>query len=354
MAQTAHGPNGAAGTARPLAGARAWLITDGKTGMDVQVAGVAEELGVLAEVKRVDPKGLWRFAAPWGPVQPSDRLGKPGSAFMPPWPDIAIATGRLSIPYIRAIRKAAGPRTFTVVLQDPKTGPDTADLIWVPAHDRRRGFNVITTLTAPHSFTAERFARLRQSPPPAIAALPAPRIAVVLGGKNAVYRFTEEDDQRFGMALKSLAALGVSFMVTPSRRTHKRLLDVVTWATAGSPRMIWDGSGDNPYPDFLAQADSLIVTADSVNMTGEATATGRPVYVFAPSGGSAKFSRFHEALHAYGATRPLPASFERLESWSYAPLLSAHVIAAEIEQRWSKRRQALPGLFHDGRKTAQD
>ena len=129
MAQTAHGPNGAAGTARPLAGARAWLITDGKTGMDVQVAGVAEELGVLAEVKRVDPKGLWRFAAPWGPAQPSDRLGKPGSAFMPPWPDIAIATGRLSIPYIRAIRKAVSDAGATCVFAEPQFEPKLISVV---------------------------------------------------------------------------------------------------------------------------------------------------------------------------------------------------------------------------------
>ena len=41
-------------------------------------------------------------------------------------------------------------------------------------------------------------------------------------------------------------------------------------------------------------------------MTGEPCATGKPVYVFAPEGGSPKFTRFHEALRRHGATRPLP------------------------------------------------
>ena len=58
---------------RPLAGARAWLISSGMAGMDVQTRGVAEALGLDYEMKRVDPKGFWRFAAAWGRV-----LASPG------------------------------------------------------------------------------------------------------------------------------------------------------------------------------------------------------------------------------------------------------------------------------------
>jgi mitochondrial fission protein ELM1 len=35
---------------------------------------------------------------------------------------------------------------------DPRTGTNSADLIWVPEHDRRRGPNVLSTLTAPHRY----------------------------------------------------------------------------------------------------------------------------------------------------------------------------------------------------------
>ncbi|MEZ5815746.1 MAG: mitochondrial fission ELM1 family protein [Hyphomicrobiaceae bacterium] len=328
---------------RPLAGLRAWLITDDKAGMKVQAQGVAEALGVRWDLKEVAPKGLWRFSAPYGPLDPRDGIG-PGKLLSPPWPDIAIATGRLSIPYIRALRRQAGVATFTVVLQDPKTGPRTADLIWVPEHDRRRGANVITTLTAPHAFSPERIARLRQSTPDAISGLPGPRVAVILGGKNAVYKFTEADDDRLEASIASLARLGASFLITPSRRSHQRLVRAVTRATENSPRFIWDGTGENPYPAFLAHADLFVVTADSVNMTGEPLVTGRPVYVFEPSGGSAKFRRFHDSLRRYGATRALPAEVKSLDGWSYEPLDSAAQIATAIEERLSRRRGMLSGL----------
>lgn len=333
---TGQTPSAALAAVAGAPGKRCWIITDGKAGMDVQARGVADALEIPYEFKHVAPRGLWAITAPWGPVAPAECFGQPGSLFAPPWPEIAIATGRASIPYIRALKRRAGDATFTVVLQDPKTGPRTADLIWVPAHDTRRGSNVITTLTAPHSFSPARLRALRAVMPPGIAALPSPRIGVILGGKNGVYDFSEADDARFAGSLASLGRLGASFMITPSRRTHQRLIRAASTATAASPRILWDGEGDNPYPQFLAHADALIVTADSVNMCGEACATGKPVFVFAPSGGSAKFSRFHDGLTSAKAVRPLPPHFETIEQWTYPPIDSAANIANEIKARWQR------------------
>lgn len=335
----------AAAPLHPLAGVSCWMISDGKAGHETQARGVADALGVSVEAKRVAPKGPWRWAAPWGPVSPAEKFGQPGSQFAPPWPRIAIAVGRASIPYIRALKRRAGPATFTVVLEDPKAGKSIADFLWVPAHDPLRGANVMTTLTAPHNFSVARLTELRRRVPDAIAALPGPRIAVILGGKNAVYRFKDQDDDRLAGALKSWGDLGASFMITTSRRTHARLLGVVAAATAGRPRIVYTGEGDNPYPEFLAHADALVVTADSVNMTGEACATGRPVYVFTPSGGSGKFRRFHQALRDNGATRELPDRVDVMPEWRYAPLDSSRQIAEEIERRYERRCAMLGGIM---------
>lgn len=333
----------AAGGERPLAGATAWLITDGKTGLDVQVRGVADALGLAYELKHVQPKGFWKLAGSLGLVSPMERFGLPGSRFAPPWPAVVIGAGMASLAYIRTLRRKAGLKTFTVVVQ--KAAPATADVVCAAEHDECRGPNVISTLTSPHTYSPARLAALRRELPPDIVALPHPRIAVILGGKNAVYKFTDRDDDRLQASLRSLGRLGASFLVTPSRRTHDRLCDVVEEATRDRPRIFWDGTGENPYPAFLAHADAFVVTADSVNMTGEACATGRPVYVFTPSEGSPKFRRFHQSLMAYGATRPLPERFDAITTWSYAPLDSANIIAREIERRYLRRRQMLSGLM---------
>jgi uncharacterized protein len=324
-----------------VAGRRGWIISDGKTGNDVQTRGVFDALRLAYEVKHVSPKGIWQALSPWGPVNPAERFGTPHSQFHPPWPEFAISIGRLTTPYIRRLKQLAGLATYTIILQNPKVGPRTADLFWVPEHDTRRGPNVITTLTAPHSFTAQRLRELRATMPPDIAALPSPRVAVLLGGPNGDYAYTNAALTRLGAALQALARQGAGLMITPSRRTPANVAAFVRDAAAGTRHLLWDGEGANPYPDFLGHADAFIAPADSVNMTGEPCATGKPVYVFFPEGGSPKFTRFHEALRRHGATRPLPDPFDRLESWSYTPLSSSDTIAAEIVRRWSKRRQML-------------
>ena len=56
-------------TTETLQGRKAWLITDGKKGMDVQCAGIADALGLDHEFKHVAPTGLRAGLAPWGGVQ---------------------------------------------------------------------------------------------------------------------------------------------------------------------------------------------------------------------------------------------------------------------------------------------
>ncbi len=312
----------------------AWIITDGKAGMNVQCIGVAEALGVKYEFKQVAPFGPWRWMAPRGPVAPWHKAGKTRSPLFEPWPDIAIASGRASIPYLRELKKAAGNKTFTVILQDPRMSSDAADLVWVSEHDKLRGSNVITTITSPHGHSAEKLSSLRSAADELLDSLPSPRIMITLGGGNSVYRYTTKAINRLVRAIKDLCELNASFMITTSRRTHEDLLTAVDLATRNRPRVLWKGEGDNPYDRFLAKADYLVVTGDSVNMTGEACATGRPVYVFKPDGGSEKFDKFHNSLHQYGATRELPERITELQDWTYEPLDSASVIAEEIKRRW--------------------
>lgn len=330
---------------RPLEGLSAWVISDGKAGHEIQCLGVAEALGLKIEVKHIPPPGrLYKVRAPFGPPPRAARFGKGDGLFAPPYPSIAFATGRLTTPYIRALKKKAGLKTFTVILLDPKVSAASADLFWVPEHDKRRGANVVTTLTSPHRFSPARLAELHREMPANIAALPAPRVAVLLGGPNGDYRFTAADEARLIATLGSLSKSGAGLMITASRRTPAALIDAIEAATRDAPRIVFRGTGDNPYAHFLASADAFIVTADSVNMAGEAAATGKPIYVFHPSGGSAKFERYHAALEARGVTRRLPEQGQPLQSWRYEPIDSARLIAAEIARRWGKRAQLLSGI----------
>ena len=318
------------------AGRTGWIFSDGKAGNDAQSLGVAEALGLNVKVIPVQPRGLYKFLSPWAGVARSEKFGAVGRPFAPPWPDFAISIGRLTTPYIRALKKRAGSAVFTIILQDPKVSLKAADLFWVPQHDALRGPNVVTTLTSPHSFTPRRLAGLRKNLPDDIAALGGPRVAVLLGGSNGDYTYSPAALERLARALKDLAHAGASLMITPSRRTQPAIIDCARAATEGHDRIFWNMEGENPYPQFLAHADAFIVPADSVNMTSEPCVTGKPVYVFYPDGGSAKFERYHQALISRGITRRLPEGLVTIENWRYEPLNSAETIAAEIADRWGR------------------
>lgn len=310
--------------------ATAWALSDGKAGDEGQCIAVIEALGLVPDIRRVMPRPPFAWIMPWGGIDPREAASRPGSPIAPPWPDLVVASGRRAVPYLRAVKRLSGGRTFTVFLKDPRTGSGTADLIWVPAHDRLRGENVVVTVTSPHRMSPERLESARAAPDTRLANLTAPRAAVLVGGDSRHHRFTDADRMRFAEALERLAASGLSLMGTLSRRTPPALAAAMRDLFARHGGFLWDGTGPNPYASLLALADAVVVTADSVNMVGEAAATGRPILVFEPSGGHAKIRAFLDALRREGLVHAFTGS---LEGEPYEPLNSTRVIADAILAR---------------------
>jgi hypothetical protein len=316
----------------------AWVLTDGKAGDELQALSIAEALGLDPEIRRVRPRPPFSWLMPWGPIDPRERPGAHNSPLAPPFPDIAIASGRRSVPYLRFAKHASGGRTYTVFLKDPRTGPNAADFIWAPSYDRIRGPNVLTTLTPPHRVSPERLAAARAVPDKRVADLPHPRVAVLAGGDSRHHRFTDADLARFAGDLAAVAETGAGLMITVSRRTPEALRERLKALTREHRGFFWDGEGPNPYVAMLALADFIVVTADSFNMIGEAAATGVPVLVFEPHGGHPKLDTF---LRGLKADRIVHDFRGRLEGNPYKPLNSTFDIANAIAQGVATHRRAL-------------
>lgn len=321
-----------------------WVLTDGKAGDEGQCLGVADALGLSPAIRRVAPRAAFAWAMPWGPIDPRDRPARPASPIGPPFPDLAIASGRRAVPYLRAVKRASGGRTFTVFLKNPRTGCSTADLIWVPEHDRLRGPNVVVTLTPPHRLSPQRLAAARAAPDPRLAGLSRPRVAVLAGGPSRHHAFSDDDVRRLLAGLRRLAEAGASLMITASRRSPSALREALEALAAQHHGFFWNGTGENPYLALLALADAVVVTADSYNMAGEAAATGAPVFVFEPSGGHPKLTAFFKGLERYGAVKPFEG---RLEAWRYKPLDATPIIAEAVADGLSRHRRTL-GLAEPG------
>ena len=323
-----------------------WVVSDGGAGMEVQCLGLAEALGFEPRVKRIQVTKPWRWLPPRlipNPLaaispQGAPRGGPNCDPLAPPWPELLIASGRQTVAPSMAIRRASGGRTFTVQIQNPVVDPAAFDVVVAPRHDRLTGDNVIETLGGLNRVTEARLNAAAARFGPAFAHLPRPLVAVALGGSNRVYRFTRAIARRLGEDLARLCRRdGAGLLVTASRRTDPGILAPLRAALKGCAAEIWDGQGDNPYLGYLGLADAFVVTGDSVNMVCEAATTGKPVHVVELAGGSAKFTRFHQALQQAGATRPFAG---RLEHWSYQPLRDTETAAAEIRRRLTARAEA--------------
>jgi mitochondrial fission protein ELM1 len=293
-----------------------WVLHDGKPGMASQALGLAEATGFGFSEKPLSIRRPWAWLPPQLWLAPLDAAREGGLPLAPPWPDLVIGCGRNTAGPALAIRRASGGCTVAAQIQDPRVGRGEFDLLFVPEHDRLRGPRILITRAALHRVTPERLAAERRRFP-ALEALARPIIGVLIGGSNRTYRL---DLRRLAEIAEMIAAVlrrtNGSVVVTPSRRTGERGLDLLRERLAGLPGSIWDGEGENPYYAYLAVADALLVTADSVSMVSEAAATGKPVHILGLGGGDAKFARFHETMQKAGITRPFKG---RLECWSYTP-----------------------------------
>jgi mitochondrial fission protein ELM1 len=314
------------------------VLTDGKAGDEQQCLGIAEALGVSPELRRVRPRRPFGWVMPWGPIDPRERPSAPDSPIAPPYPDLVIASGRRAVPYLRHVKRGSGGRSFTVFLKDPRTGPASADLIWVPEHDRLRGPNVIVTVTPPHRVSPQRLAAARANPDPRLGAARQPRVAILAGGHSRHHRFTEEDLARFVAGLTSLAEDGAGLMFTASRRTPPGLKAALRGLAGKHDGFFWEGEGDNPYISLLALADYIVATADSFNMIGEAAASGAPILVFEPSGGHPKLRRFLASLREQ---RVIHNFHGRLEGVRYSPIDATAVIAERVAEALDRHRLAV-------------
>ncbi|MDD3444899.1 MAG: mitochondrial fission ELM1 family protein [Zavarzinia sp.] len=315
----------------PAAPAAVWCLSEGHAGMETQVVGLAEALGLAYVTKRVRARLPWDWLPGrlWpcplrAPTRDSDPL-------TPPWPDIVISTGNVAAPIAVAIKRASGGRCRLVHLQNPKMALSLFDVVVAPRHDRLKGDTVIETRAGLHRVTVAKIAAGARAWEDRFAHLPRPLVGVLLGGSNRRYRLDARAAAELGKRLAlAAAAAGAGLAVTPSRRTAPEALAALRGALDDRPRFIWDGKGDNPYFGLLGLADHLVITADSVSMISEALMTGKPVHVARLPGRSRRLGRFVEDLVADGYVRWFEDGFP---TWAYTPLDEMPRIAEEVRLR---------------------
>ncbi len=307
---------------------KCWIVTEGMAGTENQCLGVAEALGIMPEIKRINLRQPWKTLSPW--LTSESAMTFTGDSLAPPWPDLLLASGRKAIAASRYIKKMSGGKTFTVQIQDPRVAPSQFDLVAVPAHDPARGGNVIVTTAAPNRVQAERLEDARHEFERQFSTLPQPRVAVLIGGNSKAHQMTRPIAEQLAKDLGKLAQKGFGLMVTASRRTGEENAEILKKNITGENVYFWTCAGANPYFGMLAWADFVMVTADSVSMLSEAATTGKPVYMIPLAGGAPRLDAFHDNLLQKGIVRRFEG---KLEPYDYIPLNDAGLVADEIKKR---------------------
>ncbi|MGB0748290.1 MAG: mitochondrial fission ELM1 family protein [Magnetospiraceae bacterium] len=311
-----------------------WVLADDRAGNRSQCLGVAQALGLpylTVNLAYTAAAALpnYLMGASFGGLTKDTRI-----ALSPPWPDLIITAGRRTAPVARHIKALSDGHCFVVQVMHPGgAGIEELDLVCVPRHDQiPLAPNMMAITGAPHGLSPQVLQDAGALWQARFDPLPRPWIALIVGGGTKRKGFPEAMARDLGRRANQLAKqAGGSLLVTTSRRTGAAAQPLFAEITVPSFVFRWGDTGDNPYRGYLALADHLIVTGDSVSMCSEACAAHGTVHIFAPKGFAAhKHTVLHQQLYEAGYARPLD---DTLTVLSHPPLNAAVEIAAEIRRR---------------------
>ena len=263
---------------------RLWILASPHSGDNTQLLALADGLAWPYEVKRLvyaKTEEAWRILGL--PTLMGVNLGA-SSPITAPWPDLVICAGRGAEAVAFWIRKNGNPKLRIVFIGTPWADPAKFDLvITTPQYGLPEAANILHNDLPIHGVTQKKVAAEAERWRARLGHLPEPRIALLVGGSSGPYLFTAERAARLGLEAGAKAkSIGASLLVTTSARTSIETADALA-AAIKVPFYFhrWDRvQADNPFLGFLGLSDRIIVTADSISMLAEASATGKPVSLF--------------------------------------------------------------------------
>jgi len=255
-----------------------------RAGENSQLLALAEALGWPFEIKRLAYR-CYDFLP--GLLRQASLLGVRRQASSPlraPWPDLVISAGMRNEPVCRWIKQQSGD--ISKLVHIGRTWADTAQfdlIITTPQYRLPQRDNILHNATTLHRVKPQRLQAAVAEWTARLAQLPRPYITVIIGGNSGPCTIGRRAAVQLARQASAMArACGGSLLVTSSARTPDTAIDCFE-ATVDCPMHLyrWQADdADNPYYAYLALAEKIIVSGDSIAMLSEACATGKPVSIF--------------------------------------------------------------------------
>lgn len=312
-----------------------WGLVDDRAGHSTQTVGLLEHLGVPYSKKTMHYNALAALPNLFNPSGLAHLTKESLEEIAPPYPDMVVAAGRRLAPVLRAIKRAS-PDTITIYLMWPDK-INGLDLIIAPRHDNPPPYkNVIETSAPLTAITEKGLNAARVTFTQHVAHLPKPWIAVCLGAPIKGMEYTLDDWRSMIAKCQRLARKG-ALLITTSRRTPLEVEEMLEREITGPSYLHFyhAGSSYNPYTGFLACADAICVSGDSLSMCAEAVATGKPLFIHAPEHATAyKHLAQHQVFYDNKLAMPLDAR-ARVGWQPEAGARDMEKVVAEIKRRFS-------------------
>jgi mitochondrial fission protein ELM1/glycosyltransferase involved in cell wall biosynthesis len=281
-----------------------WCLEDGRPGHVNQSQGIIDALAcrfplqttrITLRVKGGWRKRLLRWAVEHSPLRPGPRFIQFAYEISLPVqvPDLIIASGGDTQAALATL--GAFFRVPTVYSGHPKGLSDTAFSRVVTVVPRAATDNNLVLPLPPAPRPADH--------PPPDPAEPC-RVACLIGGETAGIRYSVDDWRLLANQLRQVAeATGARLLLTTSRRTGavaEAVLKDHLPASLMEEAVWWSVDARPVVTAFLARAQSVIVTEDSLSMVAESLYSGLPVVSVLP-GGAVHSRQDEQAMQGYAA-----------------------------------------------------
>ena len=316
-----------------------WVLVDNRIGSKHQAEGIANYLDTKEfEITQI-PLEYTKLAGLPNFIRGKSLLGiSPISRqkITAPYPDIVLSSSRRTAPVARYIKKCK-PNTQLIQLGHiGRTGLKEFTYVFTPEHDKNKlhAANIHYTIGCAHFVTKEKLMKAKEKWTEKFSKYPHPITSVIIGGSIKGKPFTIENATALAEGVCKLKEKeGGSLLITTSRRTGAEAEKAIMELLNKYPNYayLWGSKDENPYLGFLACADDLIVTGDSVSMCSEATATEKKLRIFTGKNWlTPKHLRFVESLYNSGYAQDLLSEQETKQT--NKPLNTALDIAKIIEK----------------------
>ena len=264
---------------------RVWLLKGPKLGDYAQMRALATALGFAFETKTLAFRRTELLLHALDRPTLAGLVLRESDVLLPPWPDLVITAGRRNELVARWVKAQSRGTTRVVHIGRPWSSPEEFDLvIATPQYTLPRTPTVLVNELPLHEVTPSVLADAARQWETVLGGFRHPRLAVLVGGNSGPYVFDTPLAGRLADAVnESARQAGARVWLSTSPRTPRAFARALL-AKLDPPAhaYVWSASSAhaNPYRGYLALADALVVTSESVSMLTEALATGKPVYVF--------------------------------------------------------------------------